>query len=233
MSTRRRLSRLEAGGSTAAPDHLHLVRLLGLVDGLIFPPRYTDNYTSEVVARRDYFRDGVTFTVGDVLASDEALWKRSERVRQAMAVEGWITLGQRAKVKLTTAGDTLARKLVGLPSLDDTPVLLAFHMLTEKFTCESVLFGKQFRDSRDWQEFTEIVLPLIACGAVESISNTAAAVHYRVVGPLPEGGPIGPSSLDYNEQHSTEYTEAFCQSIRERQNRPVGGEVAIPMPGSL
>jgi hypothetical protein len=240
MSTRRRLYRLESRSPDNPADlYRDLVRLLGQVDGICFPVRYAGDsgrYCSEVLSGRDYLRGGVTFTVDtneDTTA--QAGWKRSERTRTALAAAGWVVVDQSAKVRLTQRGDVLARSLVAQASLNDIQPRVAFELLKKLpadrpsgWICESTLFNVNSDDQGDYQEYSELMLPLISFGFIEVASSTIGRLFYRsLVDELPpaEDLPTG----EYSSELADVYTNAFIAAIRTRHLRECGSELVIPL----
>jgi hypothetical protein len=243
MSTRRRLYRLELQTPSDESDlHPHLCQLLGMIDGICFPVRYAGDsgrYSSEVLSQRDYIRGGVTFTVDtneDTTA--QAGWKRSQRVRDALAAAGWITIDQSAKTRLTMAGDVLARSLVGQASLNDLQPRVAFELLKKLpadrpsgWICESTLFNVNSDDQGDYQELSEIMLPLLQFGYIDVSSSTVARLFYRsLVDELPS--PIDVTVGEYDPELSQVYTDGFIAAIKTRHLRECGSELVIPLGAS-
>jgi hypothetical protein len=239
---KRALYRLEMQTSTDERDlRRDLCRLLGQVDGTLFPPRFAGDsgrYAADVLSVRDYLGGGVTFAVDtneDTTA--QAGWKRSQRVRDALSAQGWIVVDANAKVRLTQRGDVLARSLVAQASLNDIQPRVAFELLKKLpadrpagWICESTLFGAS-DDSEYYQQFSELMLPLISFGFIEVASSTIGRLFYRsLVDELPS--PIDVTVGEYDPELSQVYTDSFIAAIKTRHLRECGSELVIPLGAS-
>jgi hypothetical protein len=243
MSTRRKLYKLESRSPDNPADlHRDLCRLLGQIDGICFPVRYAGDsgrYCSEVLSGRDYLNGGISYLVdASDDTSQQAGWKRSQRVRDALSAQGWVVVDANAKVRLTMAGDVLARSLVGQASLNDIQPRVAFELLKKLpadrpagWLSEVSLFRIESTNSDDYQACSEITLPLIGFGYIEVASSTIGRLFYRsLVDELPpaEDRPAG----EYSSELSSTYTDAFIAAIKTRHLRETGSELVIPLSAS-
>lgn len=236
MSIRRSLARLENAAAKDTSELLpHLCRLLGVVDSICWPARFTSisNYHAICAAQQDYHSDGISFTLE---SSDQASWKASERLRGSLVDAGWASHCDNGKIRLTLAGDTTARLACGLPTIADDITVHLFEKLAELpldrnggWVSEASCFGlDDDEDYRVLHSLTEIIQPLVTNRCIESASSTIARVFYKR---LTDGLPsIDVPSIDYSEAGSDEYTKAFCRSIEARRSATYSGNaIFVPL----
>jgi hypothetical protein len=234
-STKRRLAKLE-GTATPGPSDgllLGLARLLGVVDATLTPPRWggpRGEYGAAVDAIRTYHTEGVKFTSGSGQGAGHVA---DHRLRKALESAGWVTLRD-ARVKLTALGDRLARLAVGT-ALDGWVYQLILDRLGQStgwddprpdgWRSEFDLFGRA-GDGRD----LDGMLPLLASGCVESISNTRGVVFYRATG---QTWPVVTMPTKIDEAATTAYADSYAAALDQRQKqRHNSPEVFIPLPAT-
>jgi hypothetical protein len=237
MNARRRLDRLEvATEASAAELHLALARLLGMVDGLLTPPRTTISalatYGFAVDAAREYHRGGLVFGSGDGKGRSHVA---DHRTRVALRGAGFVTLNN-GKVQLTALGDRLGRVLCGV-AVDHWLYQAIIDRLRSDqdwndprpggWRSELDLFGRA-GDQRD----TEIMLPLLGAGLIESRSSAAGVVFYRSIDGA--GDWVGVDVQEgYSEAAAEVYTAAYVTAIEHRQRQKYdGAEVFVPLSAS-
>jgi hypothetical protein len=238
VNTKKRLSKLESG-SNAAPDHSHLIRLLGMSDGWSWPTRHTSsrNYSAQQAARREILEKGIAYSPSEGGADAR---QRDHRLREAMVQAGWCDSLQGGRLSLTVQGDTIGRAIVLQRGLTDPVVKLAFALLQTlpedrpgKFISERTLFSLEpgQRDTAEWHEESEWMLPLIAFGFIDVTSSTNAEIFYRAVADdLPEVEPI---AMEYDSDLCQLYSDEFSGVIKKRNAMSrCSNEVFIAMPGS-
>jgi hypothetical protein len=238
VNTRKRLAKLESG-SQATPSPEHLVRLLGLSDGWAWPTRHTSsrNYSAQQLARREVFEKGIAYSPSGGGADAR---QRDHRLREAMVQAGWCESLRGGRLRLTIAGDTLARSYVLQRGLDDLCVKVAFEILQRhpedrpgKFISERTLFSLEptQRDTAEWHEQSEWILPLISFGFVDVMSSTTGEIFYTAVADdLPT---VEPLECKYNGDLCQLYSDEFSAVLQKRRALArCGNEVFIAAPAS-
>jgi len=197
-----RLAALEAasntGGTTRAEAAL-LVTVLARRDALFWPWRFQIHsktpFTEIRRRQREYFSgtSGVT-----VKADGKDAWKDAHALRQSLIAAGLITAthsgGQVQSVFLTAMGESIARGIVGsrLRTFHQVRALVALLRIRSEETPvravrESMLFGIDcVGDPTDWDDWTEMILPLLTCGIVAASSDTQGRACYTPVDDVPE-----------------------------------------------
>lgn len=239
MSTKRKLFRLETSeGSADSELKLELCRFLGQIDALLWPVRYLSqaSYSAQVLAQRGYHNEGLAFAAEG--EADAATWKHSQRTREALAMRGWVEQMANGKLKITDAGDKLARQMAELPTIDSDISRLLFAMLnampedrTDGWLSEVTLLGEgeDWKDTDGFQSLTEAMLPLLVFRYAEAVSSTGRRVFYRrLQDELPEPGSDEGES--YSEAGSEIYTNAYLKGMKQKQSlRYAGAQVVIPL----
>ena len=220
MNAKKRIARLESE-SNAEPDHSHLVRLLGISDGWSWPTRYTSgkNYNAQQLARREVFERGIPYAPSEGGADAR---QRDHRLREAMVQAGWCLPLRGGRLRLTIQGDTLARAIVLQRGLTDPIVRLAFCLLSTLpqdreggYVSERTLFSLKptQRDTAEWHEESEWMLPLIAFGFIDVMSSTIGEIFYRAVADdLPEVEPV---QMEYSSDLCQLYSDEFSGVIKK------------------
>jgi hypothetical protein len=237
MSLKRALSRLETSAAKSSDELLpHLARLLGIVDSICWPARFTStsNYHAVMDSQQRYFDEGVSFTLE---GGSDATWKQSERLRSSLVDAGWASHCDNGKIRLTLLGDCVARHAAGLPTIENPITKFLYERVAElpedrqgRWVAESSILGDghDWEDSAKWYEFTECLMPLVVHRCIESASSTIARCFYRrIVDSLPS---VDCPSVEYDASCSDQYTKAFCRNIELRKSAEYSGsQIWIPL----
>jgi hypothetical protein len=237
VSIKRSLARLESAATKDSGELMvHLARLLGIVDSICWPARFTSiaNYHAICAARQDYFDSGVSFVLE---GSSDSSWKASERLRTALCNEGWTVPCDNGKIRLTLLGDCVARHAAGLPTIENPITKFLYERVAElpedrqgRWVAESSILGDghDWEDSAKWYEFTECLMPLVVHRCIESASSTIARCFYRrIVDSLPS---VDCPSVEYDASCSDQYTKSFCRNIELRKSAEhSGSQIFIPL----
>jgi hypothetical protein len=171
-----------------------LITILACQDAVFLPHRKVSNFALNTVIyerRRDYRAGGLMWKSARITNNA----KQAERTLQKLRNDGLVQIKTgKAKamgVKLTPAGDTLTRRLCGLPTLGDSLSLLA--ALSSTWTPETAFTGGlTWGDDRIEDalcEVSEKMLPLLTSGLIESNSTIHGHVFYRLVAAPPAAMP--------------------------------------------
>ncbi len=236
MSIRRSLARLESAATKDSGELMvHLARLLGIVDSICWPARFTSssNYHAIMAAQADYHANGVSFTLE---GSSDATWKQSERLRSSLVDAGWASHCDNGRLKLTLLGDTTARLACGLPTIANEITVHLFEKLGELpeerhggWVSEATLFSlADDTDHKALHTCTELIMPLLVHRCIEAVSSTIARCFYRrLLDSLPT---VDCPSVEYDASCSDEYTKAFCRNIELRKSAEYSGsQIWIPL----
>jgi hypothetical protein len=195
-----RLQNLErsSGADGISPDAARLlVQLLARLDGLFWPFRTNEgSYRAEVRRLQLEYLSGA----GGIVARSqgENNWKAGHHSRNelitAKLVSPLLEGGQVVGLRLTQQGIADARAMVGnrLCGSDNKVVRIILLALRKfegcehsgKWMMENMLFGETTCSGPDpskWDHATELLLPLLRCGAVECTSDSWHRASYRAV----------------------------------------------------
>ena len=201
MSIKRSLKRLEAitgvSGANSLDGHLDAIAgILGTIDGTMWPIRSVGHNKANCAIQQHqkrYHTNGISFQGLSGGGSDRA-WKSDERLRAALVDAGLITIQRMSKanagIKITPWAEDAVRRACGLPSFRDAFIVFELLKLLPPFfpdgwVAESDLFNANYQDrtnGSDWGRDTELIVPLLVAGVVESHTSTNAHVFYRVSG---------------------------------------------------
>jgi hypothetical protein len=244
MTTAKRLSQLEMqtpANRTEAKHLMPLAELAGLIDGLHFPHRQfggrVSTLTSIVQQRRAYQERGLAWNLADGTARG---WKQAQRLRDAMQAQGWIDIHRDSAltVKLTTAGDSLARQSMGLPTSNSWLPRRLLDMLRKikpdrpgGWISELSIAG----ETGDRAGLADCLLPMLSLGIVESLSSTVGEIFYRKASE-PPASPEDGSGIAIDGQVDAlleSYQSAFEAALSSRERiEPTDSEVVIPLPAT-
>ncbi len=236
MSIKRSLARLESAATKDSGELLpHLCRLLGVVDSICWPARFTSiaNYHAIMDSQQRYFDEGVSFTLE---GGSDATWKQSERLRSSLVDAGWASHCDNGRLKLTLLGDTTARLACGLPTIANEITVHLFEKLGELpeerhggWVAEATLFSlDDDTDHKALHTCTELIMPLMVHRCIEAVSSTVARCFYRrIVDSLPS---VDAPSVEYDASCSDQYTKAFCKTMDARKVATYSGsQIWIPL----
>ena len=238
MRLKTRLDALEqANGTSDVGDLKLLVSILARRDALFWPFRNSGKSRLAVLQKcREYLSGARGISSKANSASD---WKNAFEARNRLISAGFVDAvrgnGEVTSLIVTQLGETVARKLVGsrLFSLHDS-IIAYVQISTDSWTSESVLFGENLLGNpSDWNNKTEIVLPLLTAGLVTSNSDSYGRVGYRKTNrELP---PDAPSvSVECDPEMDGVYLDAFeSERAALMASEPIDcSEVWIPLPPS-
>ena len=189
------LEESKAGAELSGKAERLLVSLLARFDALWWPFRtHYGSYRAEV---RRLHREYLAERGGLRAASQgERNWKADHHVRNELIASRLASpnmSGQVTDLRLTPQGIADARAMVGsrLSTLNSPASIAAFIILERfegcehsgKWMIENKLFGDAVSGDNPaaWNDHTELLLPLLSCGAVESTSDLWNRVYYRAV----------------------------------------------------
>jgi hypothetical protein len=245
-----RLKNLESQqsvGELSRSDQMLLVSILARRDALFWPWRWQIGRQpplAEIVTRqKNYLAGSEGITVKADGAGD---WKTKHEQRQKLIASGLVEpihgAGQILSVLLSAKGEAYARALVGsrLRSFHEVRILLAMLILKSKqSTCkavrESVLFGIDCVGCpNDWDDYTELMLPLVSIGIVTCHSDTEGRACYtHHIETVPEPIPV---AVDVQSDHDFDdhYVRVFDaeRALLEKVEPRDPHEVYIPLPAT-
>jgi hypothetical protein len=217
-----RLAKIETGTTAdmTHSDKLLLVAILARRDALFWPWRFTLHDRTPHCEIRTRQREYLAGSVGlTVKADGRAAWKDAHAARQRLIAAGMITAnysgGQVQSVFLSPLGEAYARALVGdrLHTVADVePVFIYLVLKAKEAGCNAVresvvLLVPSHGNPEDWNERTELMLPLLVCGAVEAQPDTQGRILY-----CPRDVPAPPQvavDAEPHEDFDDHYVETF------------------------
>ncbi len=189
-----RLDALESDnpeGGITRDEQLLLCQLLGRRDALYWPWRFQMKSRTPFAEIRRRQKEYLSGEIGlNAKAEGKGKWKEIHFMRQRLIGMGLIKAnhsgGQVTNVFLTALGEATARAMVGarLHTLNDEGPLIIREMLKRygEVVREGTLFGLPCVGSpTDWDDMTEMVLPLLTAGIVSCGSETRGRACYRLV----------------------------------------------------
>lgn len=243
-----RLSKIETAdaGELTHSDKMLLVSILARRDAMFWPWRINKHDRTPHAEIRHRQREYLSGAVGlKVMADGAHQWKDASAARQRLISAGMITAmhssGQVQSVFLTPLGEAYGRALVGdrlLSYQDSVPVLVYLKILAEESGCNAVrestlLCVPSFGNPEDWNDRTELMLPLLVCGGVDAQPDTQGRILYcpRDVPPPAEVAVDVASDLDFDDS----YIKAFNserQVLATAEPRDMH-EIIIPISASV
>lgn len=243
-----RLTKLEqsAPASGLSPDaERMLVELLGRRDAMFWPWRtHRGSYRAEVRRlQREYLSGRGGLTARSQGASN---WKSGHHTRNELiachSVTAQLDGGQVTGLRLTPQGTADARAMIGdRLATCSTKATAAAYIVLERFEgcehsgqwmSESALFGEDVCTGDNptaWDDRTELLLPLLASGAIESTSDTWHRVYYRAVDGV-ELPTEPPSTLPQRPWADRAYVRAFDgERAALARSECLDGSIEIPM----
>lgn len=223
-----------------------LVQILARIDALFWPWRFQIHSKTPFTEIRQRQREYLSGQTGVTIKADGAhQWKEAAELRQRLIASGMINAvhsgGQVQSVFLTPKGEAIARGLVGsrLWTFQRARLLLALLQIRSKETPvravrESMLFGIDgVGDPTDWNDSTEMILPLLTCGIVTANSDTQGRACYTPVDDVPEPPEIVVSVAadpDADELYISTFNNerAVLETLEPRDPH----EVYIPLPAT-
>lgn len=238
MRIRTRLAELErANGVVDASDNQLLVTLLGRRDAMFWPWRHHGDSRLGIHQRqRDYLHGNVGLSAK---ADGKINWKSMFEARQRLISGGFLNAlfsgGQVTSLFITPLGEAYARRLVGDRLKTINAVAIVYVVLpTDRWMSESELFRENLiGDPETWNDATELVLPLLTSGLIESSSDNVGRVGYRRTSKeLPDEPEI---DVAVDESMDSIYVRSFNEERKSLQQcEPLdNNEVFIPLSASL
>jgi hypothetical protein len=245
-----RLSALETKHQPAIEQRAAaLADILARTDALFWPARIIGGKTARLAAleaeRSDYHSTGIHWA--GLAEGNSRAWKQNERQRAALETAGLVRISRAEstpRLRLTLEAEHSTRRALGLSTLYDAIPRELFRVITEApdspltraggWVAESYLTGWDYNSrpqASDWDALTELMLPMLTAGIVESRTTTAAQIFYRAARPLParEDAPqieIATAPDSILEVYSRAFGEG--SEARERLENP-GAELYIPL----
>lgn len=197
-----RIDALEAATATNSLDISEaksLVQILARRDAHFWPWRFQIHSRTPFCEIRTRQKEYLSGQTGVTIKADGAhQWKEAAELRQRLIAGGLITAvhsgGQVQSVFLTPKGESIARGLVGCRLWTfqrARPLLAVLRIRSEESSVravrESMLFGIDgVGDPTEWDDWTEMILPLLTCGIVAANSDTQGRACYTPVDDVPE-----------------------------------------------
>jgi hypothetical protein len=235
MRIKTRLAELErSNGVVDIGDNQLLVTLLARRDSLFWPWRHGGDSRLGIIQRQRQYLDG---SVGIASKSDgKSNWKPMHEARQRLISSGFVdalhSSGQVSSMFISQLGEAYARRLVGdrLKTINDVAIIYVM-LDTEKWTSESELFRENLLGNpEDWNDSTELVLPLLVSGLVTASSDMHGRVGYRRTDrEIPPDPPA--VDVECDESMDSIYVKAFnLERSSLQQCEPLdANEVWIPL----
>lgn len=232
-------------GLTRAESEL-LVSVLARRDALFWPWRITHAVRPEMCELRTRQKEYLAGQVGVAVRADgKADWKNAHELRQRLITAGLITAthssGQITSCFLTPQGEAVARALVGdrLWTFQRARLLWAILQIRSQETSvravrESGLFGIEgVGCPNDWDDYNEMILPLLTCGIVTASSDTEGRACYTPVEGIPEPVEVVVNVVA-DDAFDSLYLKAFAdeRAMLERVEPRDPHEVHIPLPAT-
>lgn len=236
MRMKSRLDALERStGVVDISDNRLLVTLLGKRDARFWPSRHSGQSRLGILQRQ---REYLAGTRGISSKADgKTDWKNAHEARNRLIQSGFVDAvrgnGEVTSLIVTQLGETVARKLVGsrLFSLHDS-IIAYVQISKDSWTSESVLFQENLIGSpADWDNRTELVLPLLVSGLVTSNSDSYGRVGYRKTQrELPNDSPS--VAVECDPEMDSIYIKSFnSERAALMACEPIdASEVWIPLP---
>ena len=246
-----RIDALESGRSPStelnAAESSLLVNVLARRDALFWPWRFQihSKISHPEIRRRQ--REYLAGAAGVAVRADgKADWKNAHDIRQRLIASGLITAvhssGQVTGVFLTAQGEATARALVGdrLHSFHESGVIVLARLrdlsaaTPVRAVRESVLWGRELLGCpNSWDDFTEMILPLLTSGIVKADSDTQGRACYTPVAGIEEPPEITVSvaaddALDELYLSSFHNERQTLENVEPRDPH----EICIPLPAS-
>lgn len=191
-----RLDAIEQAAATSAltdPAKILLIQILARRDALFWPWRWSISKQPPIPELRRRQQEYLAGIAGvSARADGRSQWKTVHELRQRLVAAGMLRTvganGETVSVILTATGESTARCLVGdrLAGHADAAVALAvLKAMVEKHGSpvrESVLFNLPcIGNPEDWNDRTELFLPLLTTGIAEAHSDTQGRILFTVV----------------------------------------------------
>lgn len=222
-----------------------LVSILARRDALFWPWRWQigSNFPLPEIRRRQ--KEYLAGQVGIAAKADgRDAWKDAHAARQNLVACGHITAthssGQVQSTFLTPLGEAYARALVGdrLHTFEQAkPVLFWLRELSTQTPVravrESVLFCRELvGDPADWEELTDMILPLLTCGVVKADTDTQGRAAYTPTDtPEPTEAEV---SVSVDPEADAIYLAAYQseRTVLATATPRDGSEICIPLPAT-
>ncbi len=240
------LERAAAGTALSLDASQLLVRLLGRFHAMWWPFReHEGSFRAELRRVQLEYLAGV----GGLAAKSQGStnWKAGHHARNELIGSGLATAleagGQVIGLRLTRQGIADASAMVGdrLHAIDDPKVQYRLAQLRSFDGCdhsgewmiENQLFGDDVvtsADPNDWDHEVEYMIPLIACGAVETTSDLWHRAYYRATDVDPPESLPPSVCIQYAAWADDVYIAAYNgERAAIRRWECLGGNLFIPM----
>ena len=240
MSIRSRLAKLQRSSSVFKPGNYDeaMANLLGATDALFWPMSFEMNKVNVRAPlqrlQKQYHEAGVEWS-GLASGRNTAAWKSNQRLREAMADKGLVTLTKTNGIPLVKIVDVDGfRRRLGLyttrcPAVLKVLIRAVLGPLVELdepraprksgLCSETWLSGGSYAEwSRrdDWVPFGEVVLPLLTAGTLESTQTTLGHILYRAAESSQEDGE---STSEGSNAHFIQEMAALAKSSDKRSDK--------------
>lgn len=244
-----RIDALEAAQNTnsmTGAESMTLVNILARLAALFWPWRFQIGRQTPIPEIRRRQAEYLAGTVGITVKADgKSDWKTAHAMRQSLIASGLITAthasGQVQSVFLTAQGEAIARALVGsrLHTMESGRLVLAVLRQLSAATPvravrESILWNRDCVGCpNDWDDSTELILPLLTCGIVRADSDTQGRACYTPVDGIPEPIEIA-VSVTADDAFDEFYIAAFNneRAVLEACEPRDPHEICIPLPAT-
>jgi DNA-binding MarR family transcriptional regulator len=233
----------------ARDDAERLIAILAVEDAIWVPVRdfKLPQPTNAYFGRKD-FALGV---VPPFAGGSEGDRKTNERMLARLEDAGLVAVhrpkGRAATVRLTDAGEALARAVVGLPSLADAVELVRIladdpgHGPPEHWVPETAPACRAYggTDTSEYVKVEEQLLPALRRGWVESNANRHGQIFYRVVAESRaaiQANPPAAPDVGHDEDHRRAYYAAIREALdrlKAAEPRWAGELGFLPLPVSM
>jgi hypothetical protein len=251
MNIPSRLDALETKHQPAIEQHAAaLADILARVDALFWPARIVGGKTGRLAAleaeRSAYHSTGIHWA--GLAEGNSRAWKQNERQRAALETAGLVRISRAEstpRLRLTKEAEHSTRRALGLATLYDAIPRELFRVITEApadspltraggWVAEGYLAGWDYTERpkpSDWDALTELMLPMLTAGIVESRTSTTAQIYYRAARPLPALEDEPQIEITSAPDSILEvYSRAFGEGSEARERlENQGAEIYIPL----
>jgi hypothetical protein len=218
-----------------------LIEILASIDALFTPMRWSRGSARACAAvaerRRAFVHNGVAFVAGGGEAARQTVHRELQELVGAGLIVINRTHGYQRGVTLTVRGDNVARSLTPTKRVDEAWLALELVATVAtalecpgRFVVEHAVLGiEDSSNPKPFLDFEDLALPLLASGLLESASDAAGRVAYKVTrkgtDALAAGPPIPPADLpNYDSGLAAGFTDSYIAALAARD----GWEPAAP-----
>jgi hypothetical protein len=225
-----------------------LVSVLAATDSLWLPTRDPrSNAWVNIALARTSFRAGQGGRWKPLAGTNEQQRKRRQRDLEQMSLDGLLTLARRREsrlvgAELTAVGESLARAVAGLPGWQDSLASedelrrLAdskFAAVEGGWISERGLAGSGYGDDMKTADFVlveNMLLPSLIAGRVESLSDGAGRVWYRLTEAGAPDVPPEPTDVEPRDDLRDLYELELARHLDQFQAKPQTRHEIGPIP---